>query len=273
MRKEVSEEFENSTFDIKTMTDLEDSRGRVALLYADINNLGGQEEKKSFSEDRYFHEKVENAVKEAVHTAILTAMEIGYITENGKPQARFEIIALAGDDICLLLPGNVALLTAKIIADTFDKNDLGLTISIAACVANDTTAISYMETIVEQGLDQAKKDAMEKGESIINLSYFEQPSKIFPMTASEMNEFAELLAEASSVAATALRNISAARQELIFDEEFALYLNYYLLRDVKTIKKSRPVLDKINKQYEGKNPWTDFVTWRGQLLKKEVTSD
>ena len=266
-------EFDKKSMDIKTMEDLGDKKGRVALLYADINNLGGQEEKDSFAKDREFHSNVESLVKDAVHKAIIKALETGDYRDrkSGLLEAKFEIITLAGDDICLLLPGNVALLTAKTITDIFSKNNLGLTISVAVCVANDTTPLTYMERLVDHALDKAKKHDQVDKSSIVNLSFFEQPSMLFPMTASELDRFTSMLKESSSLAVTAMRSIAAARRDMVFDEEFTLFLDYHLSRDL--FRNNRQTLDDIRKGYPGKNPWPDFVVWRNQLLDKEVSGD
>jgi hypothetical protein len=291
-RRACGNEFDKGIFDINTMADLKDSDDRVALLYADINNLGGQGEKETFAEDKALHKSVEKAVIDAVHTAIKEAMKAGYKQKDGTLSAMFEIIALAGDDICLLLPGDAALLAAKTIVDIFDAKveefGLELTISVSACVAKDTTAITYMERIVGDALDNAKEYAREKKQSVVNLSFFEQPSGLFPMTTDEINDFASLLSDVSGkdspVAVTAMRNIAAARRELVFDEEFdelfnnsnnkefteafELYCNYYLSRDVQSIRKSRSTLERIRAKYEGKNPWPDFVIWRNPKARQ-----
>ena len=266
MRIKCGSKFDCS-YEIDTMSMLKDGSGRVALLYADINDLGGQALREEFEDDKKFHEDVSKAARDAIYTAIREAMDYDKAPEDKLIPAKFEIISLAGDDICLLLPGNVALLTANTIINEFDKeNHLGLTISVAACVANDTTAISYMKSIVEKALKDAKERAHDTGQSAINLSFFERPSGLFPMTTDEMNDFTALLRKSSAIAVTAIRNISEARRELVFDEEFKLFLRYHLSRDVPSIKRSRSVMEQIDKKYEGLNPWHDFITWHDQKL-------
>ena len=287
MRKKCIDK-DKYNYEINTMTDLADSDGRVALLYADVNNLGGQE-KAEFEDDWKLHESVKTAITSVVSKAINATMNARARNEGGEIKAKFEIIALGGDDICLLMPGDVALLTSKAIAEGFDKASLGLTISLAACVANDTTAITYVESIVENALKSAKKYARKSGQSVVSLSFFERPDGLFPMTVNEVDGFSGLLKEiskgGSSVTVTALRNIAEARRELVFDEEFDLFLKYYLSRDISETINSRPAIEKtqdyIKKKYESDkkwNPdklktsryswysWSDFVTWRGQKL-------
>ena len=287
LRTKCGEKF-NYSYEIDTMSKLVDNEGRVALLYGDVNNLGGLKSKEEFKDDRKLHGDVNDAVTNAVHTAIKKAMDYDKCPANAKIPAKFEIIALGGDDICLLLPGDVALLTAKMIAEEFDKtiaekfdrNESKLTISVAACVANDTTAITYMERIVDNALNKvAKKYAHVKGKSVVNLSFFERPSGLFPMTTDELDEFIVLLKKAApaadttlqNITATALQNITEARRELKFDEEFELYFNYLLSRDI--ISKIKPVLQSIKAFIQSKShnvdpyyAWCDFLSWRRQKL-------
>ena len=274
LRIKCGDHFDYS-HEIDTMSKLMDNKGRVALLYADVNNLGGQPLKKTFEEDKCFHKAVNDAVTEAVHDAIQKAMGYDKAQEGKKITAKFEIISLAGDDICLLLPGDAALQTAMTLVDVFDKNNgHDLTISVAACVANDTTPLTYMERIVDKAMNDAKIDAYSTGESVINLAFFEQPSDLFPMTATRMAVFHNLLAKASSIPATTLHNISEARRELVFNDEFNkefadvynLFFRYHLSRDVHAIRESKKALEQIKQEYEGKNPWPDFIAWRGQNL-------
>ena len=262
-----------------TISDLKDKDNRIALLYADINNLGGQADKKTFKEDKEFHETVDETVINAIYLAIKKAMEVGYRRKDETICKKFEIIALAGDDICLLLPGDVVLLADKTIVDIFEMNKLGLTITVAACVANDTTAISYMERIVELAQNEAKDYAHINGQSTVTLSFFDRPSGLFPLTADELNEFTDLLKKISPESGTSLRNISKARREMKIDEEFNLYFDYCLSRDVK--KESEKVLrsmkEYIQGKYQSKKPWpvwyawSDFVIWRRQKLGGDQT--
>jgi len=289
---------------INTLHELADKDGRVALLYADINNLG-EVRPYTFDDDRIFHKKVEEAVKSAVCSAVRKAMDFTArnTRENGNPGAKFEIIALGGDDICLLLPGDVALLTARTIASEFDGSGLGLTVSVAACVVNENTALTYAESIVNKSINGKKSfngkggakkyahakqaaQSVQPAQSVVNLSFFERPSGLFPMTVSECDIFCDLLGKvkSSSVAGAALRNIAQARRELVrkkdgvktrdeFTGEFDLFFRYFITRDVSEIKKIKPILEQISNTYKGENPWPDFVTWRGQQLGLEVKND
>jgi len=273
-RKECGREFDYE-YEIDDVSDLADSDGRIAFLYADINNLGGIK-LESFEKDKEFHIRVEDLVKDTVNTALKEAMTYTGVNNRGENKlcAKFEIIARGGDDICLLLPGNVALLTAKIIIDVFDKNSLGLSISVASCVANDTTAITYMENITGNALKNSKihSHSIKTKPSTVNIRFFERKSDLFPLSAYEYNTFLNVLGKVNSIptVVTALRNIAEARKELAFDEEFDLFYKYYISRSVAEIKNNKPIFDEIHNTYHGVNPWLDFITWRNQKLGSEV---
>jgi hypothetical protein len=271
--------------EISTLSHLAEEN-RVALLYADINNLGAFGKNiKEFEEDKRFHEDIQSIVATVVFTALGKAMKL--VERNKKKtevlDSQFEIIALAGDDICLLLPGSVALLTAQTIAEEFDnmiavkfpeKRPDELTISVAACVGTDTTALTYMEQLVKDRLHDAKKHAGKNSKSVVSLSFIEHPSSLFPMTSDKLKEFTTLLKEAASVAPTALRNIAEARRELVLNEEFSLYFDYDLSRlsEKREDAGKRAVLSKIHEQYPDEkfeNPWSDFVLWQHQKLSSE----
>ncbi len=247
---------------INMMSDLSDGDGRVALLYADINNLGGRKFSE-FDEDRMFHKKVEKSLEQTVYAAIYNAIRTTLNVEEGKVvPARFEVIALGGDDVCLLLPGNAALLAAKSIQQDFKVDSYPLTISVAACVANDTTPVTYMEKVVNNALEKAKQHAYSKEQSAVCLSFFEKIGPLFPMTESEMDNFYNFLQQTSDIALTALRGIAEARREMESDEEFSLFLDYYLSRDA--IRGNVDLLTEIRNQYRNKNPWWDLITWRAR---------
>ena len=283
-RKDCGSEFDYS-YEINTTEKLQDRNGHIALLYADVNNLGGQEDKNTFEADRSFHRDVEQAVTNAVHTAIKSAMSDEKLNEAGKIDAKFEIIALGGDDVCLLLPGDTVLLTAKALMEEFNKNEHGLTISVAACVANYTTAITYIESIAARALKKAKEHAYNNKtskQSAICISYYEKPSALFPMTEEDFIVFCDLMKKMLSVdvGASALRNISEAhrsisealrnlsdtRRTMAIDAEFKLFFRYYITRQVDIIEKNKPILERIYKEYSVGNPWSDFLTWHNQKM-------
>jgi hypothetical protein len=164
--------------DIRTTTHLADKNGDFALLYADINNLGGVGVKfENFPAYREFRIAVDETVRQALYSMLWCAMELCVsVNEEKTLTARFEIIAAGGDDICVLLPGNVALFAGtKLVenfeelwkrnyAGTFEKtlgDNANLSLSAGIAVAPATAPLAYMQMAVEMLLKSAKKRAHE----------------------------------------------------------------------------------------------------------------
>jgi hypothetical protein len=164
--------------EIRTTTDLADKNGDVALLYADINNLGGVGgEFKNFPKYRNFRIAVDETVRKALYNMLWCAMELNLsVNEEKELTARFEIIAAGGDDICVLLPGNVALFAGTKMVENFEElwkknyakafekalgDDARLSLSAGIAVAPDTAPLAYMQMAVEMLLKSAKTRAHE----------------------------------------------------------------------------------------------------------------
>jgi len=150
---------------------LADGSGDFALLYADVNNLGAAGKKLggNVQRRRAFTRAVQATVKAALYTAALKAVRAG-----GK--MAFEIIAAGGDDICALLPGDIALLAGTLLLEEFDRcwkghaNEYGmLTISAGIAVGQAKTPILYMRETAEQLLKIAKRKAWDRGCSCLDI--------------------------------------------------------------------------------------------------------
>ena len=174
---------------IRMMSDLEDENGDVALLYADVNNLGGAGlEIKGFVNRYVFFEMVEKVVKEALYHALTEMTMISEVAQDSKKEKKavFEIIAAGGDDICLLLPGKYALFTATQFVKKFEElweertresavKDVlesvsHLSLSVGTVVAASTTPLAYMQEVAEQLLKSAKKKSHQLSEGKENPS-------------------------------------------------------------------------------------------------------
>jgi len=165
--------------DIRSTDDLQDSQGNIALLYADINNLGGVGSKvRGIQNYKCFYSAVDETVKKALFRALILSMKKFSINngnfgieKNNELKARFEIIAVGGDDICVLLPGQAALFAGTTLMQEFEtiwrnefqsyfETDLGqdahLSISVGVSVAQSNTPLTSMQTTTEQLLDSAK---------------------------------------------------------------------------------------------------------------------
>ena len=157
---------------VQTLQDLADGNGDMALFYGDINDLGwaGRQIAGNVEQHRLFTCAVKETIKSALFTALIKAAQY---SEN----KAFEIIAVGGDDICVLLPGEVALLAGTLLLKEFDAcwkkcHAAGLpmlTISAGIAVGQANTPILYMRQAAEQLLKLAKDKADAKKCSCLDI--------------------------------------------------------------------------------------------------------
>ena len=163
---------------IRKTDDLKDSNEDIALLYADVNNLGGAGQ---YLHGLYnyidFFNGVAKTVKEALyHSLIDTMLKIPGLLNGKSLTAKFEVIAVGGDDICVLLPGNAALFAAtrftrlfndywkkykgpliENVKDEVARKELdALSISVGVSVGRYTTPLAFMHITTEDLLKSAK---------------------------------------------------------------------------------------------------------------------
>jgi hypothetical protein len=318
---------------ITTTSDLSDQYGRVALIMADINNLSLCGKKISgFEEHRLFSQAIIRITNTAVNEALGRAMLVHYgknvhdseshmsaatkgsipstserITQKDTIPAKFEIIAVGGDDIVLLVPGDVALMTSCLLAQTLDNEwqneqarakqrasdsasnseyekqirNLPITISVAAVVAADTTAISYMEDVGEKKLKEAKGYAREHAQSAINITFLggeeqwklddqEGRKSIFPLTVKQAIAFEKTLKAADQIAITKLRNIVDAYRELHKEESY-LWFNYQRVKENEL--SAQKAFEKLmanlaENDFNTDIVWNDLVLWRNQKNRR-----
>jgi CRISPR-associated protein Cmr2 len=107
------------------------SKGFVAHIYADGNNMGGFIQKiRTPGKYKEFSEDVENATKYAVFQALAENLHPRELRGINDPESKFqdgtlihpfEIITIGGDDIILIVPASQALAIAKMIGEQFEK--------------------------------------------------------------------------------------------------------------------------------------------------------
>jgi hypothetical protein len=167
--------FEETEF--KSAQDYADGHGDIALLYGDINDLGwaGKHLGDDVFRRKLFCETVKSTVEESLYAAIPKAVAVSQ-NNTKSPLAKFEIIAVGGDDICVLLPGNVALLAGTLLLEKFDEfweaRPAGLpmlTISAGIAMGQANTPILYMREAAEQLLKTAKNKAYEEKCSCLDI--------------------------------------------------------------------------------------------------------
>ena len=179
------------------------SKGFVAFIYADGNNMGGYiqnnlktpEDYQRFSLDIF--SATENSVYEALGEHIHPHKLHGLTGEeaqnrNGKLIHPFEILAIGGDDVLLIVPANKALVIAKTIGEEFEKclvkeadspyklspnlqsinshryiketaavDKCLLSMSAGVLITSQNTPVYYAENLTNQLLKSAKKKAKQ----------------------------------------------------------------------------------------------------------------
>lgn len=193
------DEFEKSQntkikrrYEIDSINDIGDSRGYVAVIYADGNNLGNVVKNiKTPFQHMYFSRKLEHTTKHCVYSSIYEVM---------KENSAFEAICLGGDDLLIVVPADISLNIANKIIDKFDKAfDYNITISAGVCIAKSTTPIQNMFSISQHCLKNAKKHEKrikEKSGTIDvvimegnqNIDFEKRASSLFPMTNKEADK-------------------------------------------------------------------------------------
>jgi CRISPR-associated protein Cmr2 len=107
------------------------SKGFVAYIYADGNNMGGYIQKITTPQKyKEFSEDVDNATRYAVFQALAEHLHPRQLKGNNKSESTlpdgawihpFEIITIGGDDIILIVPADRALAIAKTIGEQFEQ--------------------------------------------------------------------------------------------------------------------------------------------------------
>jgi CRISPR-associated protein Cmr2 len=107
------------------------SNGFIAYIYADGNNMGGFIQKiRTTKKYQEFSEDVSKATEYAVYQALAENLHPRELRGVNDPESRlqdgdlvhpFEILAVGGDDIMLIVPASQALAIAKMIGECFEK--------------------------------------------------------------------------------------------------------------------------------------------------------
>ncbi len=176
------------------------SNGYVAFIYADGNNMGGYIQKiQTPQQYKQFSEDIDCATTTSVYKALAQHLKPHRLKGLTDPEDRhrngtlihpFEILAIGGDDVLLIVPANKALAIAKTIGDEFEnylvktgrysikenhstqaahryqkeqapESRCQLSMSIGVLIASYNTPIYYAKNLYEQLLKSAKKRAKE----------------------------------------------------------------------------------------------------------------
>lgn len=133
----------------------------IAVIYGDGNNMGNiVQHINKLGEMRYFSNKTENAVFEAVYSAL------GKVLKHDG----FEIIAIGGDDIFMVVPADKALEIGIELGEKFDdlfknksEHKYTVTMSLGIAISHSNTPIQYLFDLSQQLLKSAKKKSKACG--------------------------------------------------------------------------------------------------------------
>jgi len=152
-------------------------RGRyVGFIYADGNGIGRQiEHSRSLQEYRQKSRMLLKEMRLAVYDALRRHLRIHRDVERETDGAKkkvdihpFEIITIGGDDVLLIVPGDVALLIALDICQTFEREltQSGLfdkpAMSAGVVIADANNPVYFMRDLSEQLLKSAKQRSAEE---------------------------------------------------------------------------------------------------------------
>lgn len=248
-----NDEFEECTHtkiennNITSIDDIDKSSHSIAVIYGDGNNMGKVViEIQNVFEMMYFSRKTDEITKRSVYEAINETM--------GKA-AKFEVIALGGDDIFIIVPAKDSFNIATKIIDKFDKGfNNKITMSVGVVISKSNTPIASLFSIAQQKLKSAKtlikKDKnIEEGsidivEILGNMHINFEDKGLFPMTNSKFKKMLKELIDNNS-ANSQLHKISYA-QKTMLEEEFNLF---YYYQESKNKKKEESIDQLIKRIY------------------------
>ncbi|MCL6589187.1 MAG: hypothetical protein K6U80_04455 [Firmicutes bacterium] len=156
--------------DIQSTVDLKDHNNSIGVIDGDANHMGQYVYAiKSLTALRAFSMETERVVKLAVYGALLNCKADDTLD-------KFEIIAIGGDDVFLIVPGDEALKIAREIGTRFeaayqgaDKSSSRLTMSIGVTLSSYRMPIRFLFETAGQLLKSAKKKAKVKKEGMLDV--------------------------------------------------------------------------------------------------------
>ncbi|MCM8901257.1 hypothetical protein KVG29_08485 [Caldicoprobacter algeriensis] len=223
-------------WDVASISDLKDSHGHVAVIYADGNNMGNVVMNISNPlQNMYFSRKVDYTTKRCVYSAIRKVMG---------DNTRFEAIALGGDDVFIIVPGNVSLEVTSEIIKGFDQSfNYEVTMSAGICIAKHNTPLQSMFQVAQAKLKSAKalaRESMSKYgtvdveviESNISVDLSKSRWALFPADSLKLAKFIEVIKRMKStegINRSQLYKLRYAARELK-PYEFQLFYAYQMAR-------------------------------------------
>lgn len=252
------EKYTNQTIkcrdDIKSLKDLEDDNKNVGVIYADGNNMGNVVRNISnIFENISFSRTLDNITKRCVYTSINEVMG-----EN----AKFEVIALGGDDIFLIVPADVSIEIALSIINKFDNAFQNkMTMSVGICITKSNMPIQNSFEISKKCLKSAKKFEKSSklnegtldirvinGDGYVGSSLYEKERIIFPNSytkiknvVSNIKEIKKEIRSNNKIAKSQFYKLNYAYKNMTI-QEFQLF---YLYQEGRLSKKYTEYMSKI----------------------------
>lgn len=161
------------------LEELVETEGRIAFLYTDGNNMGDFLQKaKSPANYRHLSETLSVATKESLFEALTEVIGEGHLKQlKSTEPLPFEIIAVGGDDVAVIVPAKYGWLLALKLLEKFEthpkikalSDELGkpLTMSAGLVIADVKYPVRFVESLSESLLKEAKRLAREKNGSVL----------------------------------------------------------------------------------------------------------
>lgn len=162
IEKRYHRAIENSQNYYNTLGEIgETSNGFIGVIYGDANSMSKKiSQLNSFMEMKYFSE---------VTSEVVVSVVFDGLYKHLKNIPSFEVVAVGGDDIFIIVPGNKAYDIACTIGRSFDKqfknkteSEYNITMSMGVCISHDKLPVQYSFEIAQQLLKSAKQKAWEE---------------------------------------------------------------------------------------------------------------
>ncbi|MEM2676078.1 MAG: type III-B CRISPR-associated protein Cas10/Cmr2 [Candidatus Bathyarchaeia archaeon] len=160
----------------KDLDTLAGAEGKIAFLYADGNNMGDLLQRMKTSDDyRQLSQALSNATRESLFKALCQTFGDEQLT-NPEAYLPFEIIAIGGDDVVVIVPARYGWKLALNFLEAFETHEQiqslkqahsQLTMSAGLVIADVKYPIRFVMNLAESLLKKAKKLARETNESTV----------------------------------------------------------------------------------------------------------
>jgi hypothetical protein len=172
----------------------DDENEYIGVIYGDGNNMGKLVQNfNSLTQIKYFSNEVDKGIYNSVYNALYEIYKKYYRNSDNNGFDRllyFEIIAIGGDDIFIIAPGNVALELAVKIGENFDKkfgmltdnkedsNKKNMTMSLGVCLSHYNTSIKSLNEKAQNLMKSAKNRAKSINKGTLDFQIIDNENKL-----------------------------------------------------------------------------------------------